>query len=87
MARQNVTIGTHLPNKRTPGDLNRELRSRFHASSAKARESGQIAGNLALHKLAGQGDFYHLLGGEKIRVQAARVKHSHKDPAALMVPS
>lgn len=73
----NLIIGTHLPNKATLGDLNTELCNRFHGSTANAKESGQVEGNLQLHKLAGEGDFYHLMGGEKVRFQAAMTLPSH----------
>jgi len=74
--RVNLIIGTHLPNKQTLGDINAELRNRFHGSSANAKQSGQVEGDLALHKLAGEGDFYHLMGGEKIRFQAVLPRES-----------
>lgn len=67
----NLIIGTHVASKSSLGALNAELSYRFHGATANSKESGQVEGNLSLHKLAGQGDFYHVLGGEKIRFQAA----------------
>lgn len=69
-----LIIGTHRPDMDSVGDLGKELTIRFLGQQASAKDSGQVEGGLALHKLSGQGDFYCARGGgEPKRFQAARI--------------
>jgi hypothetical protein len=69
--RMNVVIGTHIPDVRSLGDLGGGLTNRWLGLTSNARESGQIHGGLALHKLGGRGDFYAVVGSNQQRIQAA----------------
>lgn len=67
----NLIVGTHVSSKSSLGDLNAELSYRFLGATANAKESGQTEGGLQLHKLSGQGDFFLVKNGDKLRFQAA----------------
>ncbi len=68
-----LVIGTHRPDVESLGDVGKELTIRFLGQQASAKDSGQVEGGLALHKLSGQGDFYYARGSNVKRFQAARV--------------
>lgn len=71
-----MVIGTHRPDIDSLGDVGKELTIRFLGQQASAKDSGQVEGGLALHKLSGQGDFYYVRGSDARRFQAARVPDS-----------
>jgi hypothetical protein len=69
--KMNVIIGTHIPDVSSLGDIGGGLTNRWLGLTSNARESGQVQGGLALHKLGGKGDFYAVVGSNKMRIQAA----------------
>lgn len=69
--KMHLLIGTHKADKSSLGGLPANLAYRWHGRVPTAAESGQVEGGLALHKLSGRGDFYHVNGPNISRFQAA----------------
>jgi hypothetical protein len=75
--KMNVIIGTHIPDVGSLGNIGRGLTNRWLGLTSSAKESGQVQGGLALHKLGGRGDFYAVVGNMKQRIQAALTLPKH----------
>lgn len=73
----NLIVGTHKPNANSIGEIAGGLSNRWLGMMSNARDSGTVEGGLALHKLAGKGDFYTVVGNNKFRFQAAVVQPKH----------
>lgn len=67
----NVVLGVHTPDQQSLGAIGKELTNRYLGKVSTATASGQLQGGLELHKLVGQGDFYHVTGGQHTRFQVA----------------
>lgn len=67
----NVVLGVHTPDQQSLGAIGKELTNRYLGKVSTATASGQLQGGLELHKLVGQGDFYHVNGGQHTRFQVA----------------
>lgn len=81
--RMNLLVGTHVPDKASIGNIISSLTNRFLGMMSNARESGQVEGGLALHKLAGQGDFWHVMGQNQTRFQVAKLERGDFDNMRL----
>ena len=66
-----LIVGTHRPDQESLGNIGQELTNKYLGKVANANASGQLQAGLQLHKLAGRGDFFHVVGENYLRFQVA----------------